>query len=81
MEDNLNKEGIILLSATIIIGSILFIGVVKLAKSSFKISGPKFEEIDSTNSLRKQRRYMDDLKDKQKDYMRDQQQRIKDMQR
>ena len=80
MSIGLDKEGLILLVAAAAVGSIIFMGVVKLSKSALKASTSAFDSLDSTNTIRKQQRRMDDSKEMQRDFMRDQQQRIKDMQ-
>lgn len=64
----------------IIVAIALFMGVVSAIKKSFR-ERPKEATIDSQLMLREQKRHMEDIQDRHKQLMRDQEQRIRDMQR
>ena len=68
------------LIVAIIIGVILFFGLITTIKKSLKPI-PRRDTIDSSIQLKEQQRRMDDIQRRQKDLMRDQKQRIRDLQR
>ena len=64
----------------IIVAVILFFGVITAIQKAWK-SPPKRNTIDSRMQLKEQSRLMDDVRQRQKQLIRDQKQRMRDMQR
>ncbi len=64
----------------IIVAIILFFGIITAIQKSWK-SPPRRNTIDSRMQLKEQGRLMDDVRRRQKQLLRDQKQKIRDMQR
>jgi len=73
-------EDIFPLIAAIIVAAILFLGVTTVVKKVLK-SSVKRDTIDSTLTLKEQDRRVEDIKRRQKRLMQDQKQKMRDMQR
>lgn len=78
MEDS--SDGIILFLVVSIVAVALFLGVTTAIKKSFK-SNPNTATIDSSDILDRQSIKMDEIRMQQKQLMRDQKQKIRDLQR
>ena len=75
------KDAVVLTLAFITVCVAIFMGATILLKNAIK-STPKIErDEDYIRMLRDERRRMEGVQDRQKDLMRDQRQRIRDMQR
>jgi hypothetical protein len=73
-------EEILPFIVAILIAIALVLGLFTSIRKSLNPSTPT-DTIDSSSQLREQQRRMDDIEDRQKQLMRDQQQRIRDLQR
>ncbi|MBN1870761.1 MAG: hypothetical protein JW847_09330 [Candidatus Omnitrophica bacterium] len=68
------------LIAALLAAIVLFLGVITAIKKSLTPPS-RNDTIDSTLLLKEQKRRMDDIQSRQKQFMRDQRQKIRDMQR
>jgi hypothetical protein len=66
--------------AALLVAIVLFLGLLTTIKKSLKPPEQR-DTIDSTLELKEQRRRMDDIKKRQEQLMRDQRQKIRDLQR
>jgi phosphotransferase system glucose/maltose/N-acetylglucosamine-specific IIC component len=73
-------EEIFPLIIAIFVAIALFLGVTIAIKKSLKPS-PAYDTIDSTLQLKEQKRRMEDIQRRQKQFMQDQKQKIRDLQR
>ena len=74
------KDVVILTLLFVVVGITIFVGATMLLKKSIQ-STPKIErDEDYERMLQEERRRMGGVQERQKDFMRDQKQRIRDMQ-
>jgi len=74
------KDAVVLALLFVVVAITIFMAATTMLKGSIKSTPTIEHDADYDRMLRDERRRMEGVQDKQKDFMRDQRQRIRDMQ-